>query len=185
MYVKQSSFLITRCLLLQYPASLRQDTYWLGFLFPSSLNQELFRSTARSNGLWSIYVRYLYPKVIWGDTMQNYCTEDVCPAGYSAAVACSTESCINLKCITTPVWHPGIFPDFVDLELRWLVPTKVPFLSVTPPSRSGLKSSPLPSSVICCSLSPKCTSHRHIFYIWDWGTSNYSSFNNNMNPHIY
>ena len=143
-------------------------TYIGGVLsFSSSLNYELFRATVRSDGPRSISFHYLYPKVIQGDTMHIYFTGDVCPTGCSADVARSNEACINLKCITTPVWHRGIFPEFVNLELKWLVSTEVPFLSVASSIRRILKFYPLPSSVMYFSLSHKCTRRRRIFHSLD------------------
>ena len=43
----------------------------------------------------------------------------------------------------------------------------------------------LSSLVMCCSLSPKCKSHRCIFHIWEWGTLKYSPFDNNTNTHTH
>ena len=114
--VKRYTFKITRKnILLQYPASLRKNKYWWGSFFSVQSQLRTVQSNHTGNGPRSIYFLYLYPKVIRKDIMHTYYMDDVYPAEYYAAVACSIEACINLKCITTPVWHQGIFPEFVDL----------------------------------------------------------------------
>ena len=62
------------------------------------------------------YLMLIDVKDFRGDTIHTYCVEDVCPARYSAVVARSADSCINLTRFTVPGWHRGIVPESVNLE---------------------------------------------------------------------